>query len=188
CLWARFMDGNRAYKLITEQLRLTDNAKTEHKGGGTYANMFDAHPPFQIDGNFGCTAGIAEMFMQSHDGAIHLLPALPDVWANGKITGLRARGGFLIHLEWENKQVKTVKVKSLLGGNLRLRTSTPLTLSEKDLPPATGKNPNPFFAVIDIPAPVIAKGVQLNPPAVKPTMEYDISTEKDKEYVFSIKR
>jgi alpha-L-fucosidase 2 len=185
CLWARFMDGNRAYKLITEQLKLTDHNLTEYSGGGTYPNMFDAHPPFQIDGNFGCTAGIAEMLMQSHDGAVHILPALPDIWQKGKVSGLCTRGGFQTDIEWENGQVKKLKVKSLLGGNLRIRTASPLMLNRQgDLSPAEGDNPNPFFRTPEIPAPLISEGVKPNPPAVKPVFEYDIPTVAGKEYVF----
>jgi alpha-L-fucosidase 2 len=186
CLWARFLDGNRAYKLITDQLKLTQHAATEYKGGGTYANLFDAHPPFQIDGNFGCTAGMAEMFVQSHDGAVYVLPAVPDRWPKGQISGLRTRGGFVVGMEWDGGKIKTLKVKSLLGGNLRIRTATPLELPDGggNLEPSSGRNPNPLFKTYEIPAPLISEKAKLNPPGVPATLEYDVPTEQGKEYVF----
>ena len=124
CLWARLLDGNHAYRLIQNQLHLTherDNSYEPKQGGGTYANLFDAHPPFQIDGNFGCTAGIAEMLMQSQDPVIQLLPALPDVWGHqGRITGLVARGGFVIDMEWHEGVVTRLEVTSRYGGLLQI--------------------------------------------------------------------
>ena len=123
CLWARLLDGNHALKLIGDQLTLV---RTEKKKGGTYSNLFDAHPPFQIDGNFGCTAGIAEMLLQSHDGTVHLLPALPDAWSTGKVEGLKARGGFEVEMSWDGHELREVGILAHQGGTIRIRSEVPL--------------------------------------------------------------
>ncbi len=125
--WARLGDGNCAFKLLQNLLKPTvDQGFNMSDGGGTYPNLFCAHPPFQIDGNFGGTAGIAEMLLQSHDGALHLLPAIPEQWAEGSVKGLQARGGFTIDMQWEEGKVKALTVHSSKGGNCRLRLSQPL--------------------------------------------------------------
>lgn len=181
-LWARLLDGNHAYKIINNMLTI---ANKDNEDGRTYPNMFTAHPPFQIDGNFGLTAGVAEMLIQSHDGAVHLLPAIPDIWKTGSVSGIMARGGFEIAMNWENGNVKNVVVLSKLGGNLRIRSYVPLT--GKHLKKAEGENLNLLLKPADIAPPIISDQAQLRGPFLRNIYEYDIVTEKGKTYSFKAK-
>lgn len=185
--WARLLDGNHAYKLIKDQLSpvsTSGNVRYEG-GGGTYNNLFDAHPPFQIDGNFGCTSGITEMLMQSADGDVHLLPAIPDEWTRGSVKGLRARGGFeIVSIEWEDSKIVKAVIKSAIGGNLRLRLPDEMKLTNGILKKATGKNTNLFYQVEETPAPIISEKATIAKQELKPTFVYDLPTQAGKTYTF----
>lgn len=182
CFWARLLDGNHAYKILQNQLNLIS---AEPKKGGTYTNMFCAHPPFQIDGNFGCTAGIAEMLLQSQDGFIFILPALPDVWKNGSVKGLKARGGFELDITWKNNAVETLKVKSLFGGLCRIRLAGELV--GKGLKLAKGDNPNPYYRVTETPKPIISEKTQLKPVVLPETQLYDLKMDNGETIILTRK-
>jgi alpha-L-fucosidase 2 len=177
CLWARLLDGDHACKLIGDQLTLV---KDDKKVGGTYSNMFDAHPPFQIDGNFGCVAGIAEMLMQSYDSYIYLLPALPLKWKEGEITGLCARGGFELSIRWKEGKLQKVTVLSRLGGNCRIRSLVPL--KGKGLRSAHGENTNPLYRIPVDAKPIIHDPKQLSNVVLRKTYVYDLNTKAGKFY------
>ncbi|MBB4804516.1 alpha-L-fucosidase 2 [Flavobacterium nitrogenifigens] len=133
-MWARLLDGNHAYQLFKNQLRLTKDNNTEYSGhGGCYPNLFDAHPPFQIDGNFAGTAGVIEMLMQSQNKEIHLLPALPDAWKDGEIKGLSAKGNFTVDIEWKDGKMTQSKIVSNLGGKCQIRSEKPFRVQKLNI-------------------------------------------------------
>ncbi|WMI66212.1 glycoside hydrolase family 95 protein [Aestuariibaculum sp. YM273] len=179
-LWARLLDGDHAYKLLQDQLHLV--TPEQRKGGGTYPNMLDAHQPFQIDGNFGCTAGIAEMLMQSHEGAIQLLPALPSVWKEGAIKGLKTRGGYELDMSWNSNRVSELKITASKDGNCRLRLESPLRGT--GLRKAKGKNDNPFFYEVTVKEPIVNNSVKLEKIKLPKYYEYDVPMKAGETYTF----
>lgn len=178
-LWARLLDGDHAYKIIRNMLTLAGSGS--QRDGRTYPNLFTAHPPFQIDGNFGLTAGVAEMLIQSHDQAIHLLPAIPKKWSNGSVSGILTRGGFEVDMQWKDGALKEATFTSRLGGNLRIRSYEPL--EGKGLTLASGENSNPLFERALQKRPIISEDANVKDKSDnRKVYEYDLMTKAGKKY------
>ena len=187
CFWARLLDGDHALKRINDQLTLSADTflifGTTKQVGGTYPNLFDAHPPFQIDGNFGCTAGIAEMLLQSHDDCLFILPALPAEWSTGSVSGLMARGGFEVGIEWRKCQPGRIDLFSRNGGKCKIRSYCPL--KGKGLRKSTSSQHMTLYyddghqEIVDNNA---QKGKS---PSVRKTYLYELDTEAGQHYILN---
>lgn len=188
-LWARLLDGDRAFKLMRDQIKPAgDTQGGVAESGGTYPNMFDAHPPFQIDGNFGFTSGLAEMLAQSHDGAVHLLPALPHEWPEGEVKGLVMRGGFVVDMRWAKGQIQELNIHSRLGGNLRLRTNAKLPKVNDFKVKQVSRNKtnaNPFYSQANIKTPLKHTGIVMPILSLDNSFVIDLATQAGREYRWS---
>ncbi len=181
--WARLLDGDHALVILKNLLSPMYGNNYDYHKGGVYRNLFDAHPPFQIDGNFGATAGIAELLVQSHSGAVHLLPALPSNWQNGSVKGLVARGGFEVTMNWSKGKLASGVIVSKAGGICRIRSEVPLAI--KGASKAKGKVQNVLLQTIEGAKPQYATpNVNTASSLSKSYYEYDISTKKGQVLAF----
>ncbi|MBB2145131.1 glycoside hydrolase family 95 protein [Pedobacter sp. LMG 31464] len=183
--WARLFDGDHALKILKTGLTLIDPVKSTEvamTGGGTYPNLFDAHPPFQIDGNFGATAGITEMLLQSQNGELYLLPALPKEWTIGAISGIKARGNFTLNISWKNNKLTKAVIVSNIGGNCRLRTNIPVKVVETTAHTAKDVNSNQLNSVAKVEEFKKNGDAKLLDLSIAKSYVIDFSTVKGKSY------
>ena len=179
CFWSRMLDRDYILKILTNMLKLlpSEEVADQYPEGLTFPNLFDVHPPFQIDGNFGVTEGIAEILLQSHDDAIHLLPDLPLKWKTGSIKGLKARGRFEIDIEWNDGEVNYTKNHSNNGRIIPIHSYN--ELEGEGLKVAEGDCPNPLFAFANIKEPHISSSLKNKPSIeIKKVYEYVHDSKK----------